>query len=112
MLDYTDITKNAEKNIQKALKDYWAHTEGGLDIYDDISASFIERLAHDSTRSKRELRELFSKSPAWNEELDALVMNTPRGKPRGIPANPVCLNRIMTSVASAVSCTPFPCLDS
>jgi hypothetical protein len=26
-------------------------------------------------------------------------MNTPRGKPRGIPANPVCLSRIMTSVA-------------
>lgn len=72
------ITENAERNIRQALADYWAHTAEAFRVYDSISGSFIERLARDSTRAKRELRELFSKSPAWDEKLDALVINGTR----------------------------------
>ncbi len=69
--------ENTEKNIQQAIKDYWAHTNSTY-IYDDISDKFIRRLAEDSTEAKQELRELFSKSPAWDDTLDALVINGTR----------------------------------
>ena len=48
------------------------------EIYDDVSEAFIKRLAADNYYSKQELRELFRKSPAWNEELDAIVINGTR----------------------------------
>ena len=44
-------------------------------MLDDISDNFVNRLAHDSIESKRELRELFSKSQGWDENLQAIVIN-------------------------------------
>jgi len=43
-----------------------------------IHVTFIHRLADDNAHSKQELRELFSKSPVWDENLQALVINGTR----------------------------------
>lgn len=76
-MDTEKVIERAERNIRQALADYRAHTSQ-TEVLDDISDEFIMRLAQDSTRSKQELRELFSKSPVWCEELDALVINGTR----------------------------------
>ena len=67
----------AEENIRQALADYRRHTTQ-TDVLDDVSDAFIMRLARDNYYAKKELRELFRKSPVWNEELDALVINGSR----------------------------------
>lgn len=67
----------AEENIRQALEDYGAHTSQH-DILEDVSETFIETLARDSVDAKQELRDLFSKSPVWNPDLDALVINGTR----------------------------------
>ena len=76
-MEMQDIIRQAEKNIRQAVEDYGAHTYQ-TDVLDDISDEFIERLARDSSYAKRELRELFSKSPVWHPELDALIINGTR----------------------------------
>ena len=72
-------TALTEQQIRTALDDYWKHVDVDMDSdgveREDVSDAFIERLARDSVRAKRDLRALFRKSPAWNEELDALVIN-------------------------------------
>ena len=67
----------AEENIRQALKDYGRHTYQ-TDVLNDVSDSFIMRLARDNYYAKQELRELFRKSPVWDEKLDALVINGTR----------------------------------
>lgn len=72
-----DKIEMAERNIRTALYDYARHVRFE-DLYwdpDAVSNLFLNRLARDNYASKAELRELFRKSPAWNEELDALVIN-------------------------------------
>ena len=76
-MEMQDIIRQAEKNIRQAVEDYGAHTYQ-TDVLNDISDEFIERLARDSSYAKRELRELFSKSPVWHPELDALIINGTR----------------------------------
>jgi hypothetical protein len=63
----------AVQNIRTALDDYNRH----IDDCDQIAWSepFVKRLASDSTKAKQDLRELFRKSPSWDEELDAIVLN-------------------------------------
>lgn len=63
-------------NIKQALSDYDAHTFDT--VLDDVSDCFVERLAKDNITAKEDLRNMFRKSPAWNEELDALVINGTR----------------------------------
>ena len=72
-----DKIKLAEKNIWQAIDDYRAHTYSTA-VLDDISDVFVHKLARDNTYFKKKLRELFRKSPVWNEELDALVINGTR----------------------------------
>lgn len=67
----------AEENIRQALRDYGRHTSK-TEVLQDVSDAFIMRLAEDNYYAKQELRELFRKSPVWNEELDALVINGTR----------------------------------
>ena len=67
----------AEENIRQALRDYGRHTSH-TEVLDDVSERFVRRLAKDNYYAKQELRELFRKSPVWNEELDALVINGTR----------------------------------
>ena len=66
-----------ERNIRQALADYRRYTYQTEEI-DNVSDAFIERLAADNYEAKSELRELFSKSPVWNDELDAIVINGSR----------------------------------
>lgn len=63
-----------EQNIRTALEDYRRNT-CDTDVLDDVSDRFIRRLAADNYDAKAELRELFRKSPVWNESLDAIVIN-------------------------------------
>ena len=66
-----------EQNILNAIADYRRHTTETT-VLADISDDFIHRLAVDSANSKSDLHNLFSKSPAWNEELQAIVINGSR----------------------------------
>lgn len=72
-----DKIKLAEKNIWQAIDDYRAHTYSTA-VLDDVSDVFVHKLAKDNTYFKKKLRDLFRKSPVWNEELDALVINGTR----------------------------------
>ncbi len=72
-----EIISRAEGNIRQALADYARHTSRTEEL-DRVSESFIRQLAHDSSYAKQDLRELFSKSPVWDTNLDALVINGTR----------------------------------
>ncbi len=76
-MDEQKLIELTEKNIRQALDDYGRHTTK-TDVLDDVSDAFISQLAQDSVRAKAGLRELFRKSPVWNEELQALVINGTR----------------------------------
>lgn len=65
----------AEDNIRAALYDYARHVRSMDWDPDEVAGKFVNRLASDNLESKAELRELFRKSPAWNEALDCLVIN-------------------------------------
>lgn len=66
-----------KKNIWTAIEDYGHYTDL-TSVLDDISSCFVDRLAEDSVYAKSALRVMFRKSPAWDEELDALVINGTR----------------------------------
>ncbi|MBR3458821.1 MAG: hypothetical protein IKH16_11820, partial [Selenomonadaceae bacterium] len=75
-----DMQKKIEltkENIWRAMDDYRVHTYQ-THVLDCIMDKFVDRLAKDSAYAKEGLREIFRKSPAWNEELDALVINGTR----------------------------------
>lgn len=76
-MEIQELIARAEQNIRTALEDYGRHTEQ-QEILEDVTDAFIHRLAKDSTLAKQKLRELFSKSPAWDPELDAIVINGSR----------------------------------
>lgn len=48
-------------NIRAALEDYFRHVDSD-DVYENITDSFVDRLADDAIKAKHALRELFSKS--------------------------------------------------
>lgn len=77
MVDIEQVIAQSEENIRQALQDYAAHTDQ-TDVMDDVSDAFVHRLAKDNAYAKRELRELFSKSPVYDAKLDALVINGTR----------------------------------
>lgn len=76
-MEMQQIIKQAEQNIREALQDYGRYTTQ-TEVLDDVSDTFIRNLARDSSFAKRGLRELFSRSPVWDEKLDALVINGTR----------------------------------
>ncbi len=76
-MDMQKIISLAESNIRTALADYARHT-CDTQVMDDVCEEFIRELAYDSAYAKADLRELFSKSPVWNEELQAIVINGTR----------------------------------
>ena len=65
---------DAKNAIRQAVEDYRRHTSA-VEVLDEVSDVFINRLAQDSWNAKTELRNLFRKSPAWCEELQSLVIN-------------------------------------
>lgn len=66
-----------ERNIRQALADYKHYTYDD-EVIRDVSDTFIRTVAIDNYYAKQELRELFRKSPVWDEELDAIVINGTR----------------------------------
>lgn len=62
------------QNIETALEDYGRYTRDS-EVLEDVSRDFIMRVAHDNLEAKEGLRNLFRKSPVWNEKLDAIVIN-------------------------------------
>ena len=72
-----NLVNHLEGCIRQALKDYGRHTDM-TDVMDDVSDAFIKQLAEDAAESKAELRELFRKSPVWNEDIQALIINGTR----------------------------------
>lgn len=72
-----DTTMLLRSNIRQAIKDYGAHTDA-VSVLNDVSEEFINQLAEDATASKKNLRELLRKSPAWNENLQAVIINGTR----------------------------------
>ena len=71
LLDSIALQQLLERNIRTALYDYNAHTRNEVLYTDD----FVKAMAREALLGKADLRELFRKSPAWNEELQALVIN-------------------------------------
>ena len=76
-MEMQEMIGKAEQDIRQALKDYGAHTSQ-TGVLDDVSERFIRRLARDSSHAKQGLRGLFSRSPVWDERIDALVINGTR----------------------------------
>lgn len=76
-MEMNEIIEQAKANIRQAVEDYRRHTDQ-TKVLDDVSEKFINRLAVDSSYAKQELREMFSRSPAWDSKLDALVINGTR----------------------------------
>lgn len=76
-MDYEEKVELTKKNINQALNDYAAHTDL-TEHLDNVTDDFIDRLARDSVAAKQNLRNLFRKSPVWDEQLDALVINGTR----------------------------------
>lgn len=77
IMNNRELIEQARENIWQAVKDYRTHTSE-KDILNDITDSFVNRLAEDSVIAKQELRELFQTSPIWDENLNALVINGTR----------------------------------
>ena len=77
MMNMDELTRKAEQNIRQALADYDKVTRQHT-VLEDVTDDFITTLAYDSVRAKQGLWELFSKSPVWDEELQALVINGTR----------------------------------
>lgn len=61
-------------NIWTAVEDYRRYTYA-TNVLDDITDAFVDRLAEDSAYAKKDLRDLFSRSNAWNEDLQAIIIN-------------------------------------
>lgn len=76
-MEMTELIERAKRNIWEALGDYGRYTSQ-TSVLDDCTESFVSQLASDSCHAKQGLRELFSKSPVWDAELDALVINGTR----------------------------------
>jgi len=76
-MEMQEIIRQAEANIRQAVEDYARHTYK-TKVLEDISDDFIRKLAEDSSYAKQGLRDLFSRSPVWHPELDALVINGTR----------------------------------
>ena len=76
-MDMNELIERTKQNIWQAISDYGKHTDQ-TSVMDDCTANFVNQLASDSCYAKQELRELFSKSPVWDANLDALVINGTR----------------------------------
>lgn len=68
------LTTLTRKNIWTGINDYFRYTYE-TEVFDNISDDFVNRLADDSIKSKKALRELFRKSQGWDENLQAIVIN-------------------------------------
>lgn len=68
------LVKLAINNLWNGIADYRRYARETA-VLDDVSDAFVERLAEDSVNAKADLRDLFSRSDAWNHDLQAIVIN-------------------------------------
>ena len=66
-----------QRQIKEALTAYASHAKDGSDLEAITTPSdyFLKRLAKDAAENKESLRVMMRKSPAWDEGLDAWVIN-------------------------------------
>lgn len=76
-MNVSEKIRKTRQNIWQAIEDYGRHLSSTI-LLGDVSSCFVDRLAEDSVRAKQGLREMFRKSPVWDEEMDALVINGTR----------------------------------
>ena len=69
-----NIIKLNVGNIWASIEDYRRHTFA-TNVLADITDTFVDRLAEDSAYAKKDLRDLFSRSDAWNHNLQAIIIN-------------------------------------
>lgn len=72
-----ELIEQTKQNIWTAVGDYDRYTSQHTAI-EDIGSTFVDKMAEDCVDAKQKLRDLFSKSPVWDEKLDALVINGTR----------------------------------
>ena len=70
-----DAIKALEEQIKKGVADYFSHVDGGDISPDDFSDVFYRNFAQKAYFAKAALRKMMRKSPAWNETLQAWVIN-------------------------------------
>ena len=71
-----DLVEKIVADCKKAVADYFRYVPAELnDVEGVITDAFYYRLACDYVENKKTLREFLRRSPAWNEELQALVIN-------------------------------------
>lgn len=97
------------ENIYGAIHDYGLHTSSNA-ILNDVSDCFVERLARDSVYAKAPLREMFRKSPAWDEKLDALIINGTRTHNPNYELINNLAHKILNSVTISMSSSEYDLL--
>ena len=80
-MTFVKYRESKEQQLQRQIKDaLFAYSEyakdgNNLDEIENPSDDFVKRLANEAAESKEPLREMMRKSPAWDEALDAWVIN-------------------------------------
>ena len=97
-------------NIYGAIHDYGLNTNANA-VLNDVSDCFIERLARDNVYAKAPLREMFRKSPAWDEKLDALVINGTRTHNPDYELIDILAHKILKPAIQSISSNEYALLD-
>lgn len=96
---------DAQKAIKQAVEDYCKRTTR-LEAA-EFKPAFIERLAKDSYTAKTELRNFFSQSPNWNEELQAVVITSDRTPEPNYDSIEKKINEILMPLAEEYDAEKF-----
>ena len=75
-LEDAELVEKIVADCKKAIADYFRYVPEELnDVEEFITDDFYYRLARDYVENKKALREFMRRSPAWNEDLQAWVIN-------------------------------------
>ena len=70
-----ELIIQTQDSIRNAIHDYSYASASADAILCGYTDDFIAKFASESIKAKSDLRNLFSKSPNWNEKLDAIVLD-------------------------------------
>ena len=74
--DGEELVEKIVADCKKAVADYFRYVPAEInDVEFNITDAFYYRLAGDYVNNKKALREFMRRSPAWNEDLQAWVIN-------------------------------------
>jgi len=75
-LEGAELVEKIVADCKKAVADYFRYVPAEInDVEFNITDAFYYRLAGDYVENKKSLREFMRRSPAWNEDLQAWVIN-------------------------------------